>query len=106
MTLFGDTPFTPLVSVVITTKNEEANIKNCLRSIYAQNYPKECFEVIVVDNQSSDRTQAIAQKFTPLVFDKGSERSEQRNFGIFSITQGEYSLFLDADMILGLWNWN
>ncbi len=100
MTLFGNTSFTPLVSVVITTKNEEANIENCLRSIYAQNYPKECFEVIVVDNQSSDRTKEIAQKFTPLVFDKGSERSEQRNFGIFSIAQGEYSLFLDADMIL------
>ena len=100
MTLFGNTSFTPLVSVVITTKNEEANIENCLRSIYAQNYPKEYFEVIVVDNQSSDRTKEIAQKFTPLVFDKGSERSEQRNFGIFSIAQGEYSLFLDADMIL------
>ena len=108
MTLFGNTSFTPLVSVVITTKNEEANIENCLRSIYAQNYPKECFEVIVVDTQSSDRTQEIARKFTPLVFDKRSEseRSEQRNFGIFSIAQGEYSLFLDADMILGLWNWN
>ncbi len=100
MTLFGNTSFTPLVSVVITTKNEETNIENCLRSIYAQNYPKEYFEVIVVDNQSSDRTKEIAQKFTPLVFDKGSERSEQRNFGIFSIAQGEYSLFLDADMIL------
>ncbi len=100
MTLFGNTSFTPLVSVVITTKNEETNIENCLKSIYAQNYPKECFEVIVVDNQSSDRTKEIAQKFTPLVFDKGSERSEQRNFGIFSIAQGEYSLFLDADMIL------
>ena len=106
MTLFGNTSFTPLVSVVITTKNEEVNIENCLKSIYAQNYPRECFEVIVIDNQSSDRTKEIAQKFTPLVFDKGSERSEQRNFGIFSITQGEYSLFLDADMILGLWNWN
>ena len=100
MTLFGNTSFTPLVSVVITTKNEETNIENCLKSIYAQNYPKEYFEVIVVDNQSSDRTKEIAQKFTPLVFDKGSERSEQRNFGIFSIAQGEYSLFLDADMIL------
>ena len=54
----------------------------------------------MVDNQSLDRTKEIAQKFTPLVFDKGSERSEQRNFGIFSIAQGEYSLFLDADMIL------
>ncbi len=100
MTLFGNTSFAPLVSVIITTKDEEANIENCLRSIYAQNYPKECFEIIVVDNQSSDRTKEIAQKFTPLVFDKGSERSEQRNFGIFSIAQAKYALFLDADMIL------
>jgi len=31
----------PLVSIVITTKNEEKNIENCLKSVALQDYPKE-----------------------------------------------------------------
>ena len=96
----ADTFSTPLVSVIVTTKNEELHIRNCLKSIESQNYPKEYIEIIVIDNQSTDRTKEIAQNFTSLVLDKGPERSAQRNFGITSISKGEYALFLDADMIL------
>jgi len=88
-----------LVSVVITTKNEEKNIENCLRSIKEQTYPQELIEIIVVDNNSTDRTKEIARKYTDKVYDKGPERSAQRNYGI-NLSKGEYFLFLDADMIL------
>lgn len=87
----------PLVSVIITTKNEERNIKNCLESIKKQTYKK--YEVIVVDNNSTDNTKKIAAQYTKNVFDKGPERSAQRNFGAMK-AKGEYVLFLDADMIL------
>lgn len=90
----------PFVSVVITTKNEEKNIENCIRSIQAQTYPKDCLEIIVVDNNSRDRTKQIARNYTPLVFDKGPERSAQRNYGIMAAGKGDYALYLDADMIL------
>ena len=53
----------PLVSVVITTKNEEKNIENCLKSILNQTYPRDKIEIIVVDNNSSDRTKEIVQTF-------------------------------------------
>jgi len=89
-----------LVSVVVTTKNEEKNIANCLQSIMEQTYPEKLIETIVIDNQSADGTKDIARKYTDKVFDKGPERSAQRNFGIFSIANGAYILFLDADMIL------
>lgn len=89
-----------LVSIVITTKNEEKNIGYCLQSIKEQTYPENFIEIIVVDNQSQDRTKEIARQFTDLVFDKGPERSAQRNFGILSVAKGTYVLFLDADMIL------
>lgn len=85
------------VSVIITTKNEEKNIANCLESIKKQTYKN--LEILVVDNNSSDKTKEIARKFTRLVFDKGPERSAQRNFGAHNAT-GELVLFLDADMIL------
>ncbi len=60
---------------------------------------KKGFEVIVIDNNSTDRTKEIARKYTKLVFDKGPERSAQRNYGIEK-AKGEYILFLDADMSL------
>ena len=90
----------PLVSVVISTKNEEKNIENCLESIVFQTYPKENIEIIVVDNNSKDKTKEISQKYTDKVFNKGPERSAQRNFGMLEKSTGEYLMFLDADMIL------
>jgi glycosyltransferase involved in cell wall biosynthesis len=89
----------PLVSVVIVTKNEEKNIENCLRSLRLQSYPRPKIEIIVVDNCSSDRTKKIAHKYTQNVFNKGPERSVQRNFGLMK-AKGKYLMYLDADMIL------
>ncbi len=89
----------PLVSVVITTKNEEKNIANCLQSIAVQSYPRERIEILVVDNNSTDRTKEIAREYTEHIFNKGPERSAQRNFGIRE-SRGVYVLYLDADMIL------
>ncbi len=54
----------PLVSVIITTKNEERNIETCLKSIKNQTYKK--IEVIVIDNNSADSTEKISKKYTKL----------------------------------------
>ncbi len=93
-------PQPPLVSLTITTRNEERNIETCLRSIRAQTYPRERMEVIVVDNASTDKTKQLASAFTDKVFDKGPERSAQRNFGMRDKSSGEFVMFLDADMVL------
>jgi glycosyltransferase involved in cell wall biosynthesis len=86
------------VSVVITTKNEEKNIENCLKSIQLQTWTN--IEIIVVDNNSSDKTKELSRKYTELVFDKGPERSAQRNYGLVDTATGVYGMFIDADMIL------
>jgi glycosyltransferase involved in cell wall biosynthesis len=88
-----------LISAIITTKNEEKNIKKCLESVVAQSYPKDELEIIVVDNDSQDKTKEIALKYTDKIFDKGPERSAQRNFGV-ERSKGEYFIYLDADMVL------
>ena len=88
-----------LVSIIITTKNEEKNIANCLESIRRQTYPQNLLEVIVVDNGSTDQTKQISRKYTAKVFDKGPERSAQRNYGM-KMARGKYLMYLDADMIL------
>lgn len=90
----------PLISIVITTKNEELHIENCLRSIRYQTYPQDRIELIVVDNYSVDKTKEIALRFTNLVFNKGPERNAQRNYGMLELSTGEYVMWVDADMIL------
>lgn len=86
-----------MVSVIITSRNEEAVIKRLTVSILNQSY--KVLEIIFVDNNSTDRTKEIAGQFTKKVFNFGPERSAQRNFGARK-AKGEYLLFLDADMKL------
>lgn len=86
-----------LVSVIITTKNEENVIEDILGSIKKQSFKN--FEIIVVDNNSTDKTVKISKGYTKIVFNKGPERSAQRNFGVRK-AKGEYVLILDADMQL------
>lgn len=88
---------TPLVSVIVTTKNEQKVIKRLLESISQSDY--ENIEIIVVDNNSDDSTIKIAKKYSKLVFNYGPERSSQRNFGVRN-SKGKYVLILDADMKL------
>ena len=54
-----------LVSVIITTKNEEQNVGNCLDSIKAQSFVAENMEIIVVDNNSIDKTKDIGEQPFP-----------------------------------------
>lgn len=90
---------TPFVSVIVTTKNEENNIENCLKSIHEQTYPKKQIEIIVVDNNSTDHTKEISKKYTDKIYDMGPERSAQRNFGAKK-SHGKYFMYVDADMTL------
>ena len=88
----------PLVTVVVTTKNEEKNILNCLTSIFNQSYKP--LEVIVVDNDSTDDTKNVSLTLGAKVFNHGPERSAQRNLGLLQESHGEYVVYVDADMIL------
>lgn len=51
----------PAVSVVIAVRNEEANILELLKSLQAQDYSN--FDVVIVDDASSDNTRGIAEDF-------------------------------------------
>lgn len=88
-----------LVSVIVTTRNEARHIGNCLESVKKQTYSRELIEIIVVDNNSSDKTKEIALGYTDKVYTRGPERSAQRNFGVQQ-AKGKYILYLDSDMTL------
>ncbi len=57
-----------LVSLIIRTKNEERWISSCLSAVYSQSY--ENFEVILVDNESTDKTIEKAHQFPVLNYQK------------------------------------
>lgn len=86
-----------VVSVIVPTYNSEKFLEECLQSISDQSYKN--IEIIVVDNNSKDNTKKIAKKFTDKVFNKGPERSAQRNFGVKN-SQGQYVAIIDSDMNL------
>ncbi len=53
----------PLVSVVIPMRNEAAQIRACIDSVLAQDYPAERLEVIVVDGDSDDDSAAVLHSY-------------------------------------------
>jgi glycosyltransferase involved in cell wall biosynthesis len=86
------------ISVIIPAFNEEKFLGNCLFSLKEQDFKD--FEIIVVDNNSTDKTAEIAKKFGAiLVSEKNQGVAFARNRGA-KIAKGEILAFTDADTIL------
>lgn len=91
-------------SIIIPAKNEELNINFCLEALGNQNLLNGEYEVIVVDNGSSDATVSIVKKYGFSVYIKPDiSLSGLRNFGA-SVASGGILVFLDADCIPDV-NW-
>lgn len=52
----------PFVTAMIVVRNEERYIEKCFRSLLEQNYPKDRYEILIIDGMSEDRTREIAQE--------------------------------------------
>lgn len=52
----------PFVSILIVVYNEEKFIKKCIESILTQDYPKDKYELIIIDGLSTDNTRSIIEK--------------------------------------------
>lgn len=85
------------VSIIVPTKNSAATMRACLESIKKQTYSP--IELVVVDNHSTDTTADIAREYTTKVYQRGPERSAQRNYAVEQST-GEYVMIIDSDMEL------
>ncbi len=87
-----------IYSIIVPAYNEEDFLKKTLTSIQiAMNNIKIAGEVIVVDNDSTDKTADIAKEFkTHIVFEKKHQISKVRNTGA-KYAKGKYLIFIDAD---------
>ena len=95
----------PRISVLIPARNEEANVGACIEGFLSQNYDN--FEILVLDDQSTDRTAAIIEKFSEQYPEVQAIRGEPlpagwlgKNWACHQLSQyanGEILIFTDAD---------
>ena len=87
-------------SVIIPSYNEEQYIKYCLESLMRQSVDRAEFEVILVDNESTDNTIKIASEFDVKIITSSAKYvGGVRNDGA-RIASGEYLLFVDSDCVV------
>ncbi len=87
----------PKVSVMVASYNGERTLELCLNSLQALNYPD--YEVILVDDGSTDRTPEIGRRFPNVRYirhEKNMGLSSARNTGI-NAAEGEVIAFTDSD---------
>ena len=86
---------TTKISIIIPVRNEEKNILNCIESLIKQNYPSSLFEIIIVDDHSTDGTWNVLTKFInaaikiiPLKLSDYTNGNETKAYKKFAIETG------------------
>ena len=90
----------PLVTVIVAAYNQEKFIGRCIRSLLAQNFPKDNFEIIVVDDGSNDKTAYALELFTGDITviknKKNKELPASLNIALKK-TKSEFFIRVDSD---------
>ncbi len=92
----------PLLSIIVPVYNAEAFLQNCLDSFYAQNLSEDKYEVLCVNDGSSDKSASILDEYAlhhnnlRVFHQENAGVSTARNVGLDHAT-GEYIWFVDAD---------
>jgi len=88
----------PKISIIVPAYNEEVTIKECIRSLLNLDYPN--YEIIVIDDGSTDKTLGEAKKFeisgVKVIHQENRGKPNALNNGILS-SKGEIAVTVDAD---------
>ena len=89
-----------IVTIVIPTFNEEKDVGNVIKSLHKQTFKN--FEIIIVDDGSTDKTREIIRKFKRVKLIEGQHKGPgfSRNLGAKN-AKGKFLVFVDADMTFG-----
>lgn len=89
----------PFVSVIVIVLNGADKIGVCLYSLMRQSYPSDRYEVIVVDNGSTDATREVIENYDVIVeLEPIRGRATARNRGV-AVAKGEIVAFTDSDCV-------
>ena len=91
---------TPKISIIIGMWNAESTIKQCIDSLLSQSYPKEKYEIIVVDDGSEDRSVQIAKESGAdvVISSKHVSVGHAKNLGLEK-AKGKFLAIIDSDCI-------
>lgn len=98
--LAGTRPVPPYLSVIIPVHQGSAVLDRCLDAVVASDFPRECWELIVVDDASSDDSALVGARYADKVVRLGGRPhgpAYARNRGV-EIARGEVITFIDADV--------
>jgi len=91
-------------SVVIPTYNRRDVLRKCLMALFDQTYPSDCYEVVLVDDGSTDGTEEMVKSLRPtcefiyLKQENKRQAAATRNLGIRRAA-GKIVIFIDSDII-------
>ncbi len=90
----------PLVSVIVPVYNGEKQIRACIEALLNQSYPKSRYEILIVDNGSTDATAELVKKYPVRLLEEREIQSSYaaRNKGIRN-ARGEILAFIDSDCV-------
>ena len=102
----------PFVSIIIPAKNEIHNLRRCIDSLLNQNYPKDLYEILPVDDGSIDGTKELIddlfnhyKQIELTEIDKNSSRGKLNSIDLgIQAAKGEIIITTDADVWMGP-NW-
>jgi glycosyltransferase involved in cell wall biosynthesis len=98
-------PNVPNITIVIATYNSDRTLRECLKSIHAQNYPQNKIEVILVDAGSTDNTLKIGKKYDCRIIKKKNVHSEAAKAYGLQKAKGELVADFGSDNILPGKDW-
>ena len=103
----------PFISIVVAARNEEENISHCIQSLLNQDYPVDKFEILIVDDFSTDKTAELIKKIeasvTNLKYLSSTANEEGKHIVSYkreaiqtgiNASKGKYILLTDADCIV------
>jgi len=90
-----------MISVVICTYNRSDSLETVLKSLVNQNLEKDCYEIVIIDGDSTDNTREIVERYMTndnihYYLEKRKGLSHARNYG-WQVANGEYVAYIDDD---------
>ena len=97
--------FEPTVSIIIPTLNAAGPLKECLRRIRNQDYPKSKYEIIIADGGSTDKTREIAKKYGCRIVENKLKTGEAGKAAGLKAAKKDIISLIDSDNYLPDKNW-
>jgi glycosyltransferase involved in cell wall biosynthesis len=90
----------PTICIAIPTYNEQQMITSCLDSLFSQDYPKQKMQIIIIDDDSKDRTLSIVKEYPVKILHNGTHDAERGKLIAYRACKSELFCYLDADITL------